>query len=61
MNVQPVDRAPGPAGIDELDGRIIRTLADDPDLAVTYSVDPPGLSNDSVRLPQVSRRMTRPS
>ncbi|MCU4652897.1 cobaltochelatase subunit CobT [Roseibacterium sp. SDUM158016] len=36
-----------------------RVLADDPDLAVTYSVDPPGLAADSVRLPQVSRRMTR--
>jgi cobaltochelatase CobT len=36
-----------------------RVLADDPDLAVTFSVDPPGLSSDSVRLPQVSRRMTR--
>jgi cobaltochelatase CobT len=36
-----------------------RVLADDPDLAVSYSVDPPGLAGDSVRLPQVSRRMTR--
>ncbi|MBF9061171.1 cobaltochelatase subunit CobT [Rhodobacterales bacterium HKCCSP123] len=36
-----------------------RVLADDPDLGVTYSVDPPGLSGDSLRLPQVSRRMTR--
>jgi cobaltochelatase CobT len=36
-----------------------RVLADDPDLAVTYSVDPPGISGDNVRLPQVSRRMTR--
>ncbi len=36
-----------------------KTMADDPDLAVTYSVDPPGMTNDSVRLPQVSRRMTR--
>ncbi|UWQ94440.1 cobaltochelatase subunit CobT [Rhodobacteraceae bacterium M385] len=36
-----------------------RVMADDPDLAVTYTVDPPGLSADSVRLPQVSRRMTR--
>ncbi|MGR3542074.1 MAG: cobaltochelatase subunit CobT [Hasllibacter sp.] len=34
-----------------------RTLADDPDLAVTYSVDPPGLTSEGVRLPQVSRRM----
>jgi len=36
-----------------------RVMADDPDLAVSYSVDPPGLATDSVRLPQVSRRMTR--
>ncbi|MEM7642866.1 MAG: cobaltochelatase subunit CobT [Pseudomonadota bacterium] len=36
-----------------------KTLADDPDLAVTYSVDPPGRTNESVRLPQVTRRMTR--
>ncbi|MEL6522537.1 MAG: cobaltochelatase subunit CobT [Pseudomonadota bacterium] len=35
-----------------------RVLADDPDLGVTYSVDPPGMSADQVRLPQVSRRMT---
>ena len=36
-----------------------RVLADDAELAVSFSVDPPGLSNDAVRLPQVSRRMTR--
>jgi len=36
-----------------------RVMANDPDLGVTYTVDPPGLTNDSVRLPQVSRRMTR--
>ena len=36
-----------------------KVLADDPDLAVSYSVDPPGQSNDTIRLPQVSRRMTR--
>ena len=36
-----------------------RVMADDPELGVTYSVDPPGQSADSVRLPQVSRRMTR--
>ncbi|WP_371155062.1 cobaltochelatase subunit CobT [Jannaschia sp. 2305UL9-9] len=36
-----------------------KTMADDPELAVTYSVDPPGKTNDAVRLPQVSRRMTR--
>ncbi|NRP11685.1 Aerobic cobaltochelatase subunit CobT [Aliiroseovarius sp. xm-m-379] len=36
-----------------------KTLADDGDLSVTYSVDPPGATNDAVRLPQVTRRMTR--
>ena len=36
-----------------------KTMADDPDLTVSYSVDPPGMTDDSVRLPQVSRRMTR--
>jgi len=36
-----------------------KVMADDPDLSVSYSIDPPGLSGDTVRLPQVSRRMTR--
>jgi len=36
-----------------------KVMADDPDLTVTYSVDPPGMTSDTVRLPQVSRRMTR--
>ena len=36
-----------------------RTLAADRDLAVSYSVDPPGQTREAVRLPQVSRRMTR--
>jgi cobaltochelatase CobT len=36
-----------------------KVMADDPDLAVSFSVDPPGLTNDAVRLPQVSRRMTK--
>ncbi|MCT8161018.1 cobaltochelatase subunit CobT [Pseudoruegeria sp. SHC-113] len=36
-----------------------KVMADDPDLSVSYSVDPPGQTGDSVRLPQVSRRMTR--
>ncbi len=35
-----------------------RVLAEDRDLAVTYSVDPPGMSGDQVRLPQITRRMT---
>jgi cobaltochelatase CobT len=36
-----------------------RTMADDRDLTVSYSVDPPGLSGEAMRLPQISRRMTR--
>ena len=36
-----------------------KVLANDPELSVTFSVDPPGGSTDSIRLPQVSRKMTR--
>jgi len=36
-----------------------KAMANDPDLNVAYSVDPPGMANDTVRLPQVTRRMTR--
>ncbi|MCP5038954.1 MAG: cobaltochelatase subunit CobT [Rhodobacteraceae bacterium] len=36
-----------------------KVMADDPELAVSFTVDPPGLSEDAVRLPQVTRRMTR--
>ncbi len=36
-----------------------KVMADDPDLSVSYSVDPAGQTGDSIRLPQVSRRMTR--
>ncbi|WP_112309226.1 cobaltochelatase subunit CobT [Pseudogemmobacter bohemicus] len=36
-----------------------KVLADDPEMSVSYSVDPPGMNRDGVRLPQVSRRMTR--
>jgi len=36
-----------------------RVLADDPELNVSFTVDPPGLANDQMRLPQISRRMTR--
>lgn len=36
-----------------------KVLANDPDLNVSYTVDPAGLSGDAMRLPQVSRRMTR--
>jgi cobaltochelatase CobT len=37
-----------------------RTLAEDFDMAVTFSVDPAGMNRDGIRLPQVSRRMTKP-
>lgn len=36
-----------------------KVLADDSELNVSYSVDPSGLSGDAMRLPQISRRMTR--
>lgn len=36
-----------------------KVLADDPELGVSYTVDPPGIGTDAVRLPQVTRRMTR--
>ena len=36
-----------------------KVLADNPDLTVNYSVDPAGMSGDTMRLPQVSRRMSR--
>ncbi|SMY07733.1 cobaltochelatase subunit CobT [Flavimaricola marinus] len=36
-----------------------KVMADDPDLAVTYSVDPAGQTAETIRLPQISRRMTR--
>jgi cobaltochelatase CobT len=36
-----------------------RAMAADPELQVAFSVDPPGLRNDAMRLPQVTRRMTR--
>ena len=36
-----------------------KVLADDAELSVSYTVDPAGVTGDSMRLPQVSRRMTR--
>ena len=36
-----------------------RTMADQPELTVAFSVDPSGITKDGMRLPQVSRRMTR--
>lgn len=40
-------------------GEATRAMANEPELAVTYSVDPPGGANDTLRLPQISRRMSR--
>ncbi|MGD9917620.1 MAG: cobaltochelatase subunit CobT [Paenirhodobacter sp.] len=36
-----------------------KTLADAPEMTVSFTVDPAGVSGDQMRLPQVSRRMTR--
>ncbi|WP_375259595.1 cobaltochelatase subunit CobT [Citreimonas sp.] len=36
-----------------------KVMADDPELSVSYTVDPSGVSGDAMRLPQVSRRMSR--
>ena len=36
-----------------------KVMANDPELSVTFSVDPPGASDQNIRLPQISRRMTR--
>ncbi len=36
-----------------------KVMANDPDLSISYTVDPSGLSGEAMRLPQVSRRMTR--
>ena len=36
-----------------------KVMANDADLSVTFTVDPSGVSGDNMRLPQVSRRMTR--
>ncbi len=36
-----------------------KTLANDAEMSVSFTVDPPGMTNDQVRLPQVTRRMTR--
>ena len=40
-------------------GEATRAMANEPELNVAYSVDPPGLANDTLRLPQISRRMTK--
>ncbi|MGR3716974.1 MAG: cobaltochelatase subunit CobT [Thermohalobaculum sp.] len=40
-------------------GEATRALAGEAELEVTYSADPPGRTDTGLRLPQVSRRMTR--
>ncbi|ASM72734.1 MULTISPECIES: cobaltochelatase subunit CobT [Roseobacteraceae] len=40
-------------------GEATKVMANDPELNVSYSADPSGLSGDAMRLPQVTRRMTR--
>ncbi|MCL5777581.1 cobaltochelatase subunit CobT [Limibaculum sp. FT325] len=40
-------------------GEATRALAGQDEIEVTYSADPPGRTNTGIRLPQVSRRMTR--
>ena len=40
-------------------GEATRALAGEAEMEVTYSADPPGRTNTGLRLPQVSRRMTR--
>tara|TARA_B100001057_G_scaffold190374_1_gene191136 strand:+ start:832 stop:2709 length:1878 start_codon:yes stop_codon:yes gene_type:complete len=36
-----------------------KVMADNPELTINYTVDPSGISGDSIRLPQISRRMSR--
>ncbi|WP_022706544.1 cobaltochelatase subunit CobT [Paracoccus zeaxanthinifaciens] len=36
-----------------------RTLADDRELNITFSADPSGVAGDTMRLPQISRRLSR--
>ena len=36
-----------------------KTLANDPDVGVSFSVDPSSMTNDQIRLPQVTRKMTK--
>ncbi len=36
-----------------------RVMSDDPEMSVNYTVEPSGLTDDAMRLPQVSRRMKR--
>lgn len=35
-----------------------KVMANNPELTINYTVDPSGISGDSIRLPQISRRMS---
>jgi cobaltochelatase CobT len=36
-----------------------KAMANEPELNVAFSVDPPGMADDTMRLPQITRRMTK--
>ena len=36
-----------------------KVMANNPELTINYTVDPSGISGDNIRLPQISRRMSR--
>ena len=36
-----------------------KSLANEPELNVAFTIDPPGVSNETIRLPQVSRSLTK--
>jgi len=36
-----------------------KSLANEPELNVSYTIDPPGISDETIRLPQVSRNLTK--
>ncbi len=57
---EPMSRSDNPADpFKKALAEATRTLAGNPELGVAFTVDPPGMTADSVRLPQVTRRMTR--
>ncbi len=40
-------------------GEATKAMANTPDMTVSYTVDPSGVTNDSMRLPQVTRRLSK--
>ncbi|MBC8410900.1 MAG: hypothetical protein H8E12_19620 [Rhodobacteraceae bacterium] len=36
-----------------------KSLANEPELNVAFTIDPPGVSNETIRLPQISRSLTK--